>query len=97
MPSWEPRTGRRQHLMTALFAIITFFFIFVVVYLAIAIFLATAAWVLKRRAAAPDRGESVLEFERKMDRVKEKAFVIALVLTFFIVTPFAVIILFVTP
>ncbi len=83
--------------MTALFAIITFFFIFVVFYLTIAMVLAAAAWVLKRRTSGADADERIREIERKMDRVKEKTFVIALVLTFFIVTPFAVILLFVIP
>ena len=84
--------------MTALFAIVTFFFIFFITYLAVAMVLAAATWVLKHRAAATDTDErihEIEEIERKMDRVKEKAFVIALVLTFFVVTPFAVILLFV--
>jgi high-affinity Fe2+/Pb2+ permease len=83
--------------MTALFAIITFFFIFVVVYFAVATVLAAVTWWLKRRAAARDADAGMREIERKMDGVKQKAFVIALVLTFFFVTPFAVILLFVRP
>jgi predicted MFS family arabinose efflux permease len=83
--------------MTALFAIITFFFIFVVAYLAVATVLAVVTWWLKGRAAARDADARIQEIERKMDRVKEKAFVIALVLTFFVVTPFVVILLFVRP
>lgn len=83
--------------MTALFAIITFFFIFVVVYLAVATVLAVVTWWLKRRARRKGAGDKVLQIEQRMDRVKEKAFVIALVLTFFIITPFAVIVVFVRP
>lgn len=83
--------------MTALYAIITFFFIFVLLYLAISMVLAAAAWVLKRRAGGMDAHERIREIERRMDRVKEKVFVIALVLSFFIVTPFAVILLFIIP
>ncbi len=83
--------------MTALLTIITFFFIFVVVYLAVAMVLAATTWVLKQRAAATDTDGRIHEIERKMDRIKEKAFVIALVLTFFIIAPFVVITVFVTP
>lgn len=81
--------------MTALFAIITFFFIFVVVYLAITVVLAITAWWLTRRALAKDAGESIHRIEQQMDRIKDKAFVIALVLTFFIITPFVVMAVFV--
>jgi predicted PurR-regulated permease PerM len=83
--------------MTALFAIITFFFIFVVVYLAVAAVLAVVTGWLKRRARRKGAGDKVLEIEQRMDRVKEKAFLIALVLTFFIITPFVVIVVFVRP
>ena len=78
--------------MTALFAIITFFFIFVVVYLAIATLLALALWWLKRRACREGAIYSVDEIERRMDLFKDKAFLIALVLTFFVLTPFVVIV-----
>jgi hypothetical protein len=81
--------------MTALLAIITFFFIFVVVYLAVATVLAAVTWWLKHRARKNGAGEKVPRIEQRMDRVKEKAFVIALVLTFFIITPFVVIVVFV--
>lgn len=77
--------------MTALFAIITFFFIFVLVYLAITTFLAAASWWLKRRTAGKGAKESIEDIERRIDRVKDKAFMIALVLTFFVVTPFVVV------
>jgi len=77
--------------MISLFAIIAFFFIFVVVYLVITIALAMAGWWLKRREAREGAEYGVAEVERRMDLIKEKAFVIALVLTFFIITPFVVI------
>jgi len=77
--------------MTAIFAIITFFFIFVVVYLAITTVLAASSWWLKRGAAGEGAKERIEEIDRRMDRVKEKAFLIAIVLTFFVVTPFVVI------
>ena len=83
--------------MTALFAIVTFFFIFVIAYLAVCMVLAAATWVLKHHAAATGADERIYEIERKMDRIKEKAFVIALVLTFFIIAPFVVITVFVMP
>ena len=63
--------------------------------LAITVVLAIAAWWLTRRALAKDAGESIHQIEQQMDRVKDKAFVIALVLTFFIITPFLVITVFV--
>ena len=57
--------------MTALFAIITFFFIFVVVYLTITTVLAVAAWWLKRCTSEESVGESVDEIDRRMDRIKD--------------------------
>ena len=77
--------------MTAFFAIITCFFIFVVVYLAITTVLAVASWWLKRRADGEGAMKGVEEIERRMDRVKDRAFLIALILTFFVVTPFVVV------
>ncbi len=77
--------------MTSLFAIIIFFFIFVVVYLAVTTLLALVSWWLKRRANREGAMHSVDEIERRMDLFKDKAFMIALVLTFFVITPYVVI------
>lgn len=83
--------------MTTLFAIITFFFIFVLVYLIISVGLAVAAWWMTRRGDEQNGAQKILEIEEKIDAIKEKAFYIALVLTFFFVTPFVVLYIFVRP
>ena len=80
--------------MTALFTVITFFFIFVLVYLAISVALTCASWWMKRRAAKGKTKESIVAIEGKIDRHKDKAFMISMVLTFFFVTPFVVIYIF---
>lgn len=83
--------------MTALIAIITFFFIFVLVYLTIAVALAVAQWWMARSAAGAKETLRVQEIGLKIDRAKEKAFVVSIVVTFFFVTPFVVIYFFVMP
>lgn len=83
--------------MTALFAIITFFFIFVVVYLAISVVLAVAAWWMSRSAGRQNGTATDGKIELKIDRLKEKAFFIAIILTFFFVTPFVVLFIFILP
>lgn len=83
--------------MTAIFTIITFFFIFVLVFLAISAALSVGAWWMGRHAAREENPESTKEIERKIDRIKDKAFMISIILTFFFVTPFVVIYLFVNP
>lgn len=83
--------------MTALFTVITFFFIFIVVYLAISVVLTLSSWWMVRQAAKRKKKEAVAVIEGKIDRLKDKAFVISLVLTFFFVTPFVVIYIFVYP
>jgi hypothetical protein len=80
--------------MTAIFTVITFFFIFVLVFLAISIALTMVGWWMARRAAKGKTKESIAAIEGKVDRLKDKAFVISIVLTFFFVTPFVVIYLF---
>ena len=83
--------------MTALFAIITFFFIFVLVYSSITAVMAVVTWGLMRQAAGKDEGRKKKDIEHRMDLIKDRVFIIALVLTFFIVTPFAVLYVFVIP
>ena len=61
------------------------------VYLAITTVLAVASWWLKHRLGRKGTDEGFAEIESRIDRLKEKAFLIALVLTFFVVTPFVVV------
>lgn len=81
--------------MTALYTVITFFFIFVLVYLAISMALTGANWWMARRAAKGITEESITTINAKIDRLKDKAFVVSIVLTFFVVTPFVVIYIFI--
>ncbi len=78
--------------MTAILAIITSFFIFVVVYLTITAVLCVTSWWLKRRGAGESAMQSIEEIEHRMDHIKDKVFVIALILTFFVITPFVIIV-----
>lgn len=83
--------------MIALFTVITFFFIFVLVYLTISVALSLASGWMARRAAKGKNKERKAAIEARVDRLKDRAFVISIVLTFFFVTPFVVIYLFVYP
>lgn len=83
--------------MTTLYTIITFFFIFVLAYFSISVSLGLAGWWMTRRSAKQNNPQKIEEIERKIDSLKEKAFLIAIILTFFFVTPFVVIYLFVLP
>ena len=83
--------------MTALFAIITFFFIFVLVYTAITAALTAAAWWAERRTRSRDDTVKTQQIGEKVDRLKEKVFLVSMIITFFFVTPFVVIYLFVLP
>lgn len=82
--------------MTALFTVITFFFIFVLVYLVISVALTLVGWWMARQVAKGITKESMAAIDGKIDRLKDKAFVISIVLTFFFVTPFVVISIFVS-
>lgn len=81
--------------MTALLAIITFFFIHVLLYVAISAVLAVAAWWMVRQAANAKNTDRMREIEGFIDKTKERAFIISLALTFFFIAPFVVIYLFV--
>jgi len=81
--------------MTALIAVATFFLIYVIVFIVISAVLSAAAWWMGRRAAKTSHAQSAAEIERKLDQLKDKAFVVSIILTFFIVTPFVVIYLFI--
>ena len=82
-------------IMTALLAIITFFFIHVLLYVAISAVLAAAAWWMGRQAAKAKNTDRMREIEGFIDKTKERAFIISLALTFFFIAPFVVIYLFV--
>lgn len=77
--------------MTALFAIVIFLFINVLVYVMFCAVLAAVGWWMTHRAdKAPD-------VETKLDRIKDKAFVLSVIVTFFFITPFVVLYLFIHP
>ncbi len=83
--------------MTAIITIVTFFFIFVLVYVTISVALAMTQWWMARPAVRAKETLRVQEIGLKIDRAKEKAFVVSIVVTFFFVTPFVVIYFFVMP
>lgn len=81
--------------MTALFAIVIFFFIHVLLYVAISAALSAAAWWMGRQAAKAKNPDRMREIEAFIDKTKERAFIISLALAFFFIAPFVVIYLFV--
>lgn len=83
--------------MVSLFSLIIFFFILVVIFSAVALTLAIAAWLQKKRFAGGEGATSAAlrGIEKKTDLFKEKAFNIAVVLTLFCITPFVVLYLLV--
>ncbi len=83
--------------MTALIAIITFFFLFVLVYVAVSVALSLAGWWMARPAAKAKETARLQEIGQMIDRAKDKAFVVSIILTFFFITPFVVIYVFVLP
>lgn len=79
--------------MVSAFAIIIFFFILVLIYPAAAWILSVGGWWWKRRTRNKRGGGDGIEpeIDRKIDRLKDQAFTVSIILVFFFLTPVAVI------
>jgi hypothetical protein len=77
--------------MTALMTFVIFFFVLLIIYPAAAAAVALYSWVRKRRAIRNDTfSDSVAQIDETTDQLKNRWFVISLVLAFFVIAPFLV-------
>ena len=75
--------------MVALSTIIIFFFVLVVVYPAVVGILVLYAWIKKRRVIGNlAGGTQAAQIDEATDRLKNRLFIISLVLAFFVIAPF---------
>ncbi|MDZ7599043.1 MAG: hypothetical protein U5J82_12325 [Desulfobacterales bacterium] len=80
--------------MVTVSALVIFFFLLVVVFPAVALAVSAAVWVAQRLA---QNGPGVAGLDRRRlaqrtDRLKQSAFIVSVVLLFFLVTPFVVLV-----
>ena len=76
--------------MIALSTIVIFFFVLVLLYSAVAVLLALYARIKKHRAIKHNAGGAMIlaQIEDTTDRLKNRWFIIVLVLGFFVIAPF---------
>jgi hypothetical protein len=75
--------------MVALSTIIIFFFVLVVVYPAVVGILVLYGWIKKRRVIGNLAGDTqAAQIDEATDRLKNRLFIISLVLAFFVIAPF---------
>ena len=75
--------------MTALMTIVFFFFVLLILYPAAAAALALYGWVKKRRAIQNNSGSAIVaRIDEATDRLKNRWFIISIVLAFFVIAPF---------
>lgn len=75
--------------MVALSTIIIFFFVLVVVYPAVVGILVLYGWIKKRRVIGNLTGDTqAAQIDEATDRLKNRLFIISLVLAFFVIAPF---------
>jgi len=75
--------------MIALSTIVIFFFVLVIIYPAAVAVLVLAAWVKKRRVIHNDSGNTkVVQIDETIDRLKNRFFIISIIIAFFVVAPF---------
>ena len=75
--------------MVALSTIIIFFFVLVVVYPAVVGILVLYGWIKKRRVIGNLAGSTqAAEIDEATDRLKNRLFIITLILAFFVIAPF---------
>jgi hypothetical protein len=74
--------------MVALSTIVIFFFILVVVYPAVVGILVFTGWIKKRRVNPNDAGTRAAQIDEATDRLKNRLFIISLILAFFVIAPF---------
>jgi hypothetical protein len=75
--------------MVALSTIIIFFFVLVVVYPAVVGILVLYGWIKKRRVIGNLAGSTqAAQIDEATDRLKNRLFIITLILAFFVIAPF---------
>ncbi len=75
--------------MTALMTVVFFFFVLLILYPAAAAAVALCGWVKKRRAIQNHSGSAIVaQIDATTDRLKNRWFIISLVLAFFVIAPF---------
>ena len=75
--------------MTALVTVVFFFFVLLILYPAAAVIVALYSWVKKRRAIQNNSGSAVVaQIEATTDKLKNRCFIISIVLAFFVIAPF---------
>ena len=80
--------------MTALMSVVFFFFVLLVIYPAAAAAVTLYGWLKKRRMLQNQSGGAMLEqIEDRTDRLKNRWFIISLVLAFFVIAPFLVLVM----
>ncbi len=81
--------------MAALMTIVLFFFILLILYICASSAVVLSAWLLKRRATRSGAGRlSMAEIDETTDRLKNRWFIISIVLAFFVIAPFFVLLNF---
>ena len=77
--------------MTALMTVVLFFFVLLVIYPAAAVAVALYSWVKKRQAIRNDTGGTIIaQIDETTDMLKNRWFIISVVLAFFVIAPFLV-------
>jgi len=80
--------------MTALMTVVFFFFVLLIIYPAAAAAVALYSWIKKRRAIRNGTGSTIIaQIDEKTDRLKNRWFIISIVLAFFVIAPFLVLLM----
>jgi multisubunit Na+/H+ antiporter MnhC subunit len=75
--------------MVALSTIVIFFFVLVIIYPATVAVLVLIGWIKKRRVLRNDpRGTKAVQIDENTDRLKNRLFIISIVIAFFVIAPF---------
>lgn len=75
--------------MTALMTTVLFFFVLLILYPAAAVAVTVYSWVKKRRAIRNNRsGAIAARIDETTDRLKNRWFIISVVVAFFVIAPF---------
>jgi hypothetical protein len=75
--------------MVALSTIVIFFFVLVIIYPAMVALLVLVGWIKKRRVLRNDPGGTrAVQIDEDTDRLKNRVFIISIVIAFFVIAPF---------
>jgi hypothetical protein len=80
--------------MATVSALVIFFFLLVMVFPLVCLALAAFAWAARRLGRSDPAGEGLdrRRLAQRTDRLKQSAFIVSVVVLFFLVTPFAVLV-----